>query len=35
MCHIQLEDGTQVLDEAYFSTLEEQTILEFVGDRGG
>lgn len=35
MCHIQLEDGTQVLDEEYFSTLKEQTILEFVDDRGG
>ena len=35
MCHIQLEDGTQVLDEEYFSTLKEQTILEFVNDRGG
>ena len=35
MCHIQLEDGTQVLDEEYFSTLQEQTILEFVYDRGG
>lgn len=35
MCHIQLVDGTQVLDEEYFSTLEDQTILEFVDDRGG
>lgn len=35
MCHIQLEDGTHVLDEEYFSTLKEQTILEFVDDRGG
>ena len=35
MCHIQHEDGTQVLDEEYFSTLKEQTILEFVDDRGG
>ena len=35
MCHIQLVDGTQVLDENYLSTLEEQTILEFVDDRGG
>ena len=34
MCHIQPEDGTQVLDEEYFSTLKEQTILEFVDDRG-
>ena len=34
MCHIQLEDGTQVLDDGYFSTLKEQTILEFVDDRG-
>lgn len=35
MCHIQLEDGTQVLDEYYFSSLQEQTILESVDDRGG
>ena len=34
-CHIQLEDGTQVRDEKYFNTLKEQTILEFVDDRGG
>ena len=35
MCHIQLVDGTQVLDENYLSTVQEQTILEFVDDRGG
>ena len=35
MCHIQLVDGTQVLDQNYFSTLQPQTILEFVDDRGG
>ena len=35
MCHIQLVDGTLVLDGNFLSTLEEQTILEFVDDRGG
>ena len=35
MCHIQLVDGTQVLDWNFLSTLEEQTILEFVDDKGG
>ena len=35
MCHIQLVDGTLVLDGNFLSTLEDQTILEFVDDRGG
>ena len=34
MCHVQCKDGTQVLDDGYLSTLKEQTILEFVDDRG-